>query len=65
MEHTKPVLISTKEKLRERLVDFVGETPIFVYDGWGVKRPAFISYVADQARGHLIIGPEPQEEREL
>ncbi len=61
MTHTKPVSASTKKELLKRLTRFIDETPIFVYDGWGFKRPAFISYTADEKRGHLVIGVKPND----
>lgn len=62
MSHTKPVSASTKEELLERLICFMDETPIFVYDQWGSKSPAFISYgEKPKIGGYLIIGPEPRE----
>lgn len=64
MTHTKPVSASTKEELLERLKAFLDEIPVFVYDGWGFKRPAFISYATDEKLdGHLIIGVEPNDEK--
>ena len=63
MKHTDPVSASTKKELLERLTHFMDETPIFVYDGWGFKRPAFISYAEEpKIGGHIIIGIEPNDE---
>lgn len=64
MTHTKPVSASTKEDLLKRLARFGDNTPIFVYDGWGFKRPAFISYADEPKTGdHLIIGVEPNDKK--
>ena len=62
MIQTKPISASTKGELVKRLLQFTDEIPIFVYDGWGVKRPAFISFAADEEDAYLIIGVEPNKE---
>ena len=63
MIQTDPISASTKGELSERLAQFTNKTPILVYDGWGVKRPAFISFATDGGESaYLIIGVKPNEE---